>query len=180
MQQSATESAETDLRSDALSVSDIVNRLGQNVPQVMIDELPDALPITSTKIGFYQRSGDGTGKLLIDLCDNQQVETCVMQHTSSSNGKTRATICVSSQVALGLGLYVRQKVHMYTERGGGVTVYEMSVRSMQVGCQMGCTFCATGTMGHLGDLACCEIVEQVWHAMRVSSAPIRNVVFMGR
>lgn len=47
----------------------------------------------------------------------------------------------------------------------------------QVGCQMACTFCATGTMGLKGDLSAGEILEQVLHASRV--APIRNVVFMG-
>ncbi|KAJ8611796.1 hypothetical protein CTAYLR_007732 [Chrysophaeum taylorii] len=46
--------------------------------------------------------------------------------------------------------------------------------SSQVGCQMGCTFCATGTMGILADLTACEIVEQVAFAGKV-----RNVVFMG-
>eukprot|EP00903_Cladosiphon_okamuranus_P010766 g10172.t1 len=49
--------------------------------------------------------------------------------------------------------------------------------SSQVGCQMACTFCATGTMGLKGDLSAGEILEQVLHASRVS--PIRNVVFMG-
>lgn len=49
--------------------------------------------------------------------------------------------------------------------------------SSQVGCQMGCTFCATGTLGILADLCSGEILEQLAHANRV--APIRNVVFMG-
>lgn len=41
---------------------------------------------------------------------------------------------------------------------------------------MGCTFCATGTMGIKGDLSAGEILEQLVHAQRVT--PIRNVVFM--
>ena len=48
--------------------------------------------------------------------------------------------------------------------------------SSQVGCQMGCTFCATGTMGLVGQLAAGEIVEQLVHARRLT--PIRNIVFM--
>ena len=32
--------------------------------------------------------------------------------------------------------------------------------SSQVGCKMGCTFCATGTMGFQGDLSAGEILEQ--------------------
>lgn len=49
--------------------------------------------------------------------------------------------------------------------------------SSQVGCQMGCTFCATGTMGIIADLWSGEILEQLAFANTV--APIRNVVFMG-
>ncbi|TMW55910.1 hypothetical protein Poli38472_008558 [Pythium oligandrum] len=49
--------------------------------------------------------------------------------------------------------------------------------SSQVGCQMGCTFCATGTMGIIADLCSGEILEQLAYANQV--APIRNVVFMG-
>lgn len=48
--------------------------------------------------------------------------------------------------------------------------------SLQVGCAMGCTFCATGTMGLTADLTAGEIVEQLVHARRV--AQIRNIVFM--
>ena len=50
--------------------------------------------------------------------------------------------------------------------------------SSEVGCQMGCTFCATGTMGLKGDLTAGEVVEQLWHARAVTT--IRNVVFMVR
>lgn len=49
--------------------------------------------------------------------------------------------------------------------------------SSQIGCQMGCRFCATGTMGIIGDLTAGEIVEQLVHANAVTR--IRNVVFMG-
>lgn len=49
--------------------------------------------------------------------------------------------------------------------------------SSQVGCQMGCTFCATGTMGLKGNLNAGEITEQLVHARTV--AKIRNIVFMG-
>ena len=77
--------------------------------------------------------------------------------------------------------------------------------SSQCGCAMGCTFCATGTMGLSGNLTTGEILEQMVHADRIlaqewegkwkenshfhgkddSSTPnvkldiVRNVVFMG-
>jgi adenine C2-methylase RlmN of 23S rRNA A2503 and tRNA A37 len=41
---------------------------------------------------------------------------------------------------------------------------------------MGCTFCATGTMGLLANLTAGEILEQLYHANQIEQ--IRNVVFM--
>lgn len=49
--------------------------------------------------------------------------------------------------------------------------------SSQIGCQMGCKFCATGTMGIIGNLSAGEIIEQVVFASRLTT--VRNVVFMG-
>lgn len=46
----------------------------------------------------------------------------------------------------------------------------------QVGCKMGCKFCATGSMGFKSNLSSGEIVEQLVHALSFSR--IRNVVFM--
>jgi adenine C2-methylase RlmN of 23S rRNA A2503 and tRNA A37 len=68
--------------------------------------------------------------------------------------------------------------------------------SSQVGCAMGCTFCATGTMGIRGNLSAAEILEQVVHANRILAKEmkennlvnderrkklelVRNIVFMG-
>lgn len=47
---------------------------------------------------------------------------------------------------------------------------------LQVGCKMGCKFCATGSMGFKNNLSSGEIVEQLVHASCL--AQIRNVVFM--
>ncbi len=49
--------------------------------------------------------------------------------------------------------------------------------STQVGCAVGCPFCATGAMGFSRNLTVGEIVGQVVHFARQS--PIKNVVFMG-
>jgi adenine C2-methylase RlmN of 23S rRNA A2503 and tRNA A37 len=55
--------------------------------------------------------------------------------------------------------------------------------SSQVGCQMGCQFCATGTMGILGDLTAAEILEQVVFSKlapsKLRQVPLKNIVFMG-
>jgi 23S rRNA (adenine2503-C2)-methyltransferase len=51
--------------------------------------------------------------------------------------------------------------------------------SSQVGCAMGCVFCATGRMGFGRNLAAWEIVDQVVKIRDDSPHPIGGVVFMG-
>jgi 23S rRNA (adenine2503-C2)-methyltransferase len=51
--------------------------------------------------------------------------------------------------------------------------------SSQVGCAMGCEFCATGRMGFRRNLAAWEIVDQVIKVRADSPHPVRGVVFMG-
>jgi 23S rRNA (adenine2503-C2)-methyltransferase len=51
--------------------------------------------------------------------------------------------------------------------------------SSQVGCAMGCVFCATGHMGFRRNLAAWEIVDQVMQVRDDSPHPVRGVVFMG-
>jgi 23S rRNA (adenine2503-C2)-methyltransferase len=51
--------------------------------------------------------------------------------------------------------------------------------SSQVGCAMGCVFCATGRMGFKRNLAAWEMVDQVIQIRDESPHPVRGVVFMG-
>jgi adenine C2-methylase RlmN of 23S rRNA A2503 and tRNA A37 len=46
--------------------------------------------------------------------------------------------------------------------------------SSQVGCAMGCTFCATGTMGIRGNLSSGEILEQLVHASKILAEESRD------
>ncbi|MGH7222258.1 MAG: radical SAM protein, partial [Gemmataceae bacterium] len=79
----------------------------------------------------------------------------------------------------------------YLFRGDGPEVFE-SVRipllhrrghekyvlcvSSQVGCAMGCVFCASGRMGFRRNLAAWEIVDQVMQVRDDSPYPVRGVV----
>ena len=55
--------------------------------------------------------------------------------------------------------------------------------SSQVGCAMGCTFCATGRMGFHQNLTAGEIYDQVWQlndlALEHFGHRVTNIVFMG-
>ena len=55
--------------------------------------------------------------------------------------------------------------------------------SSQVGCALGCKFCATGTLGFSRDLSVGEIYEQAFKLSQLSNEqyniPLTNIVFMG-
>ena len=82
-------------------------------------------------------SDDGdTTKLLLNLTNDNSVETVLMQYDPSKiGGHPSSTICVSTQV----------------------------------GCAMGCIFCATGQMGFETNLKAEHIVSQVIHFAEITS-----------
>ncbi|HEV3261309.1 MAG TPA: radical SAM protein, partial [Gemmataceae bacterium] len=51
--------------------------------------------------------------------------------------------------------------------------------SSQVGCALGCAFCATGRLGFMRNLGTWEIVDQVVQVQSDSPHPVRGAVFMG-
>ncbi|KAJ0680915.1 putative 23S rRNA (adenine(2503)-C(2))-methyltransferase [Helianthus annuus] len=108
-------------------------------------------PCTSAVDSVSDSTDQVTTKLLIKLQNGASVETVIMRYDSS------------------LGKYAGKP------RSGGLR--STLCISSQVGCKMGCKFCATGTMGFKSNLSTGEIVEQLVHASRLS--PIRNIVFMG-
>ena len=108
-----------------------VRRLPKAFLDFLADPENDFVTVTST-IDTRPTSKDGsTTKMTIKLQDGHVIESVIMRHVSE--GGSRVTLCVSSQV----------------------------------GCAMGCTFCATGTMGIRGNLCSGEILEQLVHAGRV-------------
>ena len=52
--------------------------------------------------------------------------------------------------------------------------------SSQVGCAVGCTFCATGFLGFKRNLTSQEIVDQVMSIQRESKKRVANLVYMGQ
>ncbi|XP_044487830.1 dual-specificity RNA methyltransferase RlmN [Mangifera indica] len=108
-------------------------------------------PLTSTLHSAIQSSDNVTTKLLVKLQNGSFVEAVIMRYDTR------------------LGKYCGKP------RPGGPR--STLCISSQVGCKMGCKFCATGTMGFKSNLSSGEIVEQLVHASHLSI--IRNVVFMG-
>lgn len=100
-------------------------------------------------------SKDGlTQKFLLELSDHQSVETVLMRHRgrSSPNSPHSGPRRVTACI------------------------------STQVGCAMGCVFCATGQMGFVRHLRPGEIVSQVVYVSRQlaeQGEQLRNIVLMG-
>ena len=97
---------------------------------------------------------DRTAKALITLKDNLRIESVLMRHPP------------------------RSKNFLLRDKDARNTVCVSS----QVGCPLGCMFCATGKMGFKRNLEALEIVEQVLFFARYLKKlreKVTNVVFMG-
>jgi 23S rRNA (adenine2503-C2)-methyltransferase len=81
-----------------------------------------------------------------------------------------------------LGLADGERIETVLMRFRGRTT---ACLSSQVGCALGCPFCATGQLGFTRNLSAGEIVAQAVHVARASTAllkgtaPLRNIVLMG-
>ncbi len=133
----------------ALSWSD----LPEGLPSELYSLLPENFLLVSSKVVRVDQSAD-TCKMVVELQDGLRVEAVIMRYNPKAG---------------------RNAANEDEERKGDGRA-TLCVSS-QVGCQMACTFCATGTMGLKGDLTSAEIFEQLIHASHRSR--IRNVVFMG-
>ena len=128
------------------NISDI-----KQLPKQFISELVESgYTIGSTKEIHRIVSEDGdTTKLLLNLTNENSVETVLMQYEPTKvGGHPRSTICVSTQI----------------------------------GCAMGCVFCATGQMGFETNLKAEQIISQVIHfeeILRQRGEHVTNLVFMG-
>jgi 23S rRNA (adenine2503-C2)-methyltransferase len=95
----------------------------------------------------------------------------VYSETASSDGLTRKFL-----LSLADGQTVETVLMGYPGR-------YTACLSTQVGCAMGCVFCATGQMGFVRHLSAGEIVAQVLHCRRAPLAAVsgglRNLVLMG-
>jgi 23S rRNA (adenine2503-C2)-methyltransferase len=97
--------------------------------------------------------------------------TVVERVTSPTDGFTK-------YLFRGTGPEVFETVRIPLVHRPGDEKYIVCVSS-QVGCAMGCAFCATGRLGFQRNLAAWEIVDQVIQVRDDSPYPVRGVVFMG-
>ncbi|MCX6726373.1 MAG: radical SAM protein, partial [Candidatus Shapirobacteria bacterium] len=104
-------------------------------------------------------------KNLRDVLDNSTSLYSVTENKIITSGLTQKAVLV-----LGDGLKIETVLMDYDD-------WKTACISTQVGCSLGCTFCATGKMGFKRNLTVDEIVDQIlfWK----HKASVSRIVFMG-
>lgn len=138
--------------------------------------LPDfrARQIHSWIYSKYADSFEQMSDLSKDLRDKLNERACIpllkLAHLEVSNDGTRKYL-----FQLLDGQFVESVLMAFEDR----TSLSACVSS-QVGCAVGCTFCATGYLGFKRNLSSQEIVDQIMSIQRESGKRISNIVYMGQ
>ena len=120
------------------------------------------LPLLTGRTLEHQSASDGTQKLLIEWDDAGSGPSSALPIIGQAGDVTRQTECVMIPA---LDPDSNRKT---------------ACISSQVGCPVGCRFCASGLSGLDGNLSAGRIVEQVWRLERLPGVGrISNIVFMG-
>jgi 23S rRNA (adenine2503-C2)-methyltransferase len=136
-------------------------------------------PELTYSVASELRSTDNTRKLFVRFRDGAIVETVLIPGVSGARGMLPSPVEALVQDADASVAEDDQDELAPTEGDGHVRVTQCV--STQVGCAMGCVFCASGVAGLKRHLGADEIVAQVV-AGRARLAPnerLRNIVFMG-
>ncbi|MGB0767613.1 MAG: 23S rRNA (adenine(2503)-C(2))-methyltransferase RlmN, partial [Phycisphaeraceae bacterium] len=128
----------------------------------------------------HERATDGTQKLLVDWA----VDAASVPGSAGADLGTEADSAGGLRVLsnpTGGGTQTQTECVMIpaTSEASGKARQTACVSS-QVGCPVGCKFCASGMGGLDGNLSAGQIVQQVWQLARLPGVGrISNVVFMG-
>ena len=121
-----------------------------NLPAPLRAQLAEAFAIDILPVIAERTADDGsTTKVLLDLGGGDAVEAVRMDYESGDEDPEAGALPDRTTVCI----------------------------STQVGCAMGCTFCATGQQGFTRNLSPAEILAQLLHFTR--QRRVTNVVFMG-
>ena len=128
-----------------------------DLPRTLREQLTQTARIQLLPLVVETSSADGlTRKALLRLDDGKTIETVLMLYPDAPGSpELDEPHDVSSD-------FKRRTICVST----------------QVGCPIGCPFCATGQAGYIRNLTPSEIVAQVLHYARLNS-PITNIVVMG-
>ncbi len=130
-----------------------------NLPRDLRTRLTEQTQIGVPQVVAQTESADGlTRKALLQLDDGQTIEAVLMLYPDAPNSPQLQEPAAST----------------FSTKRRTVCI------STQVGCPIGCPFCATGQAGYVRNLTPGEIVAQVLHFARaVQPEKLTNIVIMG-
>ena len=141
-----------------------------DLPQHFRRKLAEQVTIHTLTPAHEVKAKDGTVKVLFSLHDGKTVETAFMKFVAQAS------------------VPVGNKTEQSSVPVGKIKSYRYTVCvSTQVGCPIGCPFCATGQLGFERNLTPGEIIDQVLYFARYlwdksngrEGERIDNIVFMG-
>ena len=161
-----------------------------DIPKKAVEVLASKFVLSTSKVVERHDSSDGsTTKLLVELQCGRRVESVIMRYGEvelrsfpEQEKKRQKPWQLITPGSIEADIDTASIASGSTDATSATRRFKSNKRatlcvSSQVGCLMGCTFCATGTMGLIDNLAAGEILEQLYHANQIEK--IRNVVFMG-
>ena len=138
----------------------------KNVPKALRERLIEEglnNPLTTTSV---TRATDATRKLLVKMHDDELIETVLLPQLKKNDPD------------LNIDIDEHPEVH-----SSGMVPSKVVTQciSSQVGCAMGCVFCASGVAGLKRHMTAGQIVAQVLEGQKHldEGEAIRNIVFMG-
>jgi 23S rRNA (adenine2503-C2)-methyltransferase len=132
------------------------------------------------EVQHVHRSADGTRKLVLRLRDGATIETVLLPSVTGP-GARGALEMEDADASVADDEDDEDEASEAGESGAKAKVRVTQCISTQVGCAMGCVFCASGVAGLKRHLGPEEIVAQVLlgRSLLDEGEVLRNVVFMG-
>jgi 23S rRNA (adenine2503-C2)-methyltransferase len=146
-----------------------------DLPASLRESIADLGPAARATVTEERLAADGTRKLLLTLHDGATIETVLIPGVSGPKG------ALPSPVADADASYDEDGEVEEDEEAPVAYTRVTQCISTQVGCAMGCVFCASGVAGLKRHLGADEIVAQVLlgRARLPEGQRLRNVVYMG-
>ncbi len=150
-----------------------------NLSQADRDTLAGEMTFLSGPTVAHQLASDGTQKLLVEWPDD--LSQIVAPDEASVDHGTRLPLLGADMPYSNTARQTEcVMIPAKDARADGIASRRTACISSQVGCPVGCRFCASGLGGLDGNLSSGRIVEQVWRLGRLERVErITNVVFMG-
>lgn len=148
-----------------------------NLSKLDRQRVAEGLTFRSGEAIKHQQASDGTQKLLIQWDD--------WKKTTPEAGREGGVSLLLAQPGVSDTSRQTECVMIPVDGDGDQTSRRTACISSQVGCPVGCRFCASGLGGLDGNLTAGRIVEQVWRLGQLlreqgdAVGRISNVVFMG-